>query len=653
MNLLQDIIPTLWDRNFQPLAGGSVEVYTDPSISVLAKLYSSPGKGDTELPNPLPLNSAGRFSDGSGADTPVYFEGKGAYVIARDRNGVKAKEFLSPDYGLNGADASGAASIEELKEIEGSKGLYVLVRSPAPFRWYMWVGSNGANDGVFNIDAKDGNGYWRLVLQGNQAYSAWWKSNDLNEILDFLTPKMPGLDLCVNSTLNATSHEWNLTGRLALLGNAKIYSQGMTTINCPGGFEAAFGSFTQNVVFHVYGGAYSTINLQGIALSGFVNNLHLNSNWNIPSDVDLEVFTLSGMANCALTVWGALALTETSPFGMGKNGMVANQELFKIKRAGGSSHIELKGTNIAARVFSEMNGWGDLGNGSVVSGMRFRNEDEYDWSDGTAPTLGYLSGWLKFKGSKSPTIYNVSDSIAVIENNGTQPCPIPMNIDNIGNLKGIGKFSAVNRHLVGKTIDFELHSTFVGSTFINCVFVREFEIGDAHNSKFIGCVFEKDITLASNNSSSYLNMAIKDCFFKNDSKINATISSLPDSCVITGNTGNAANYQRPGIKDTERSITTTSGIRTIKRKIHTDAFISPTDFAIEWEFRTENFGLPNSSDSHIFLYDPSIGTDEISVLFLREDDGSISIELSWVGNNNLIAILQDSFRYFPGARAMS
>jgi autotransporter-associated beta strand protein len=53
-------------------------------------LYSKPPGTDgkeTEIANPAPLNSAGQTR------TPVYFEENGAFIIVRDRRGVKMKEF--------------------------------------------------------------------------------------------------------------------------------------------------------------------------------------------------------------------------------------------------------------------------------------------------------------------------------------------------------------------------------------------------------------------------------------------------------------------------------------------------------------------------------------------------------------------------------
>jgi hypothetical protein len=560
MNLLQDIIPTLWDRNFQPLSGGSVEVYTDPNMPVFAKLYSSPGNRDAELPNPLPLNSAGRFSSGSGADTPVYFDDKGVHVVFKDRNGVKAKEFLYPDFSFNGAVTTEAATIDEMKEIEGEEGLYVLVRSPAPFRWYEWADGNGTNDGVLNIPAKEGRGYWRLILQGNWAYSAWWEAGDLKALLDFFAANQPDLDLCVNSSLTGAGGVFDFLGKLKLVEGAKIEPGGKTLVYCHGGFETTKNAFANGkTVFHVYGGAYSTDHLPNIALSGFVNNLHLNSDWSIPLDTHLEVFTLSGRAGCKLTAWGALYLTETTD----------TRTQFEIK-IGSQGSVLLNGPHIAANAFKSMADWrGIKRNRATSGGLFFHDEDEYDWSHAPEETLRSLGGCMKFSSNAFPRFANAQRE-AKITNNGEAYYPIPKGI-RLENLSG--KFDPTGGWFANETIDFELCPNMEKCAFINCAFRNEFAISRGNDCAFINCFFFGNIQLT---QATYEGLVIADCIFRDGAKIEQEHTGQMTRCKITGNTGVAANYWAPDAGDIYDNSTT----NTVKFKIHTNAFRLPVHYAL-------------------------------------------------------------------------
>lgn len=605
MKLLQDIIPTLWDRNFQPLSGGSVEVYTDPNIPVFAKLYSSPGSRDAELPNPLPLNSAGRFSSGGGADTPVYFDDKGVHVVFKDRNGVKAKEFTFPDFGLNGAETAEAASIDELGEIEGKEGLHVLVRSPAPFRWYKWADGYGTNDGVFNIPAKDGRGYWSLILQSNQAYSAWWEQGDLNNLLGFLKTHKPDLDLCVNSKLTGTGGDIEFLGKLKLVEGAKIQPEGKTVIFCHGGFEASKNaSANGKTVFHVYGGVYSTENLNSIALSGFVNNLHLNSDWSIPLDAHLEVFTLSGRAGCKLTAWGGLYLTETTD----------TRTQFEIK-IGSQGSVLLNGPHIAANAFKSMADWrGIKCNRATSGGLFFHEEDEYSWSHAPEETLRSLGGCMKFSSSVFPRFANARRE-ARITNNGNAYYPIPKGI-SLENLSG--RFDPSGGWFANEAIDFDLDPGMHDCAFSNCAFMREFAISNGKDCAFMNCFFFGNIQL---DQAQYEGLVIADCIFRDDAKIEQENIGQMTRCRITGNTGSAVNYWAPDAGSIENNSTNNKA----KFKIHTNAFRRPVRYALVVNVRYNVGGSGGVSTTH----DQTINGNAQYVLAEKKENGAYALLFEW------------------------
>jgi len=88
MNLLQDFLPTYFDNNFIPLAGGEISVWDTPSKGRRLNLFSTPNGG--EISNPQSLNSSGR------TETTVFFIESGAYIEVRDRGGNFVKGFEIP-----------------------------------------------------------------------------------------------------------------------------------------------------------------------------------------------------------------------------------------------------------------------------------------------------------------------------------------------------------------------------------------------------------------------------------------------------------------------------------------------------------------------------------------------------------------------------
>jgi len=520
MKLLQDIIPTMWDRNFQPLAGGSVEVYTDPLVPELARLYSKPvSDPDAELPNPLPLNSAGRFSTGTGADTPVYSKEDGVHVVVRDRKGVIAKEFGTFGMGLDGVAAAEVKSVDDMRAIDGEPGMYALVRDPAPFRWYAYAEGAGTNDGLFSINANGNNGRWVLVPQDNWVYSSWWINESLNHpdatqgLLNFLKKSQPGFDLCINSELNAEQpEEFQFFGKIKLVDTAKINNGYGITIHCLGGLEASKYSDAGGVAFHAYGGDFSASNLQRIRLAGIIDSLHIDENQAVQAGINLKTRHISGESDCKLTVYGTLSICETA----------LNDEFEVDIPSNGGGKVFLCGTSIAANCFKDMGDWSGIESGDssgMPGGLVFDGGDAYSWT--AAPNnLGKLSGHMVFDSNIAPTFSSADKDAKITNSNtGNYYCPIPSGI-SFANL--YGKFAPqAGQRFTGETIPIymSLDPKMQECTFDNCVFKRDVDL----------------------TRSSYKNLNITNCFFDDGSKINLFYE--PDTvdftaCSIRGNRSN-------------------------------------------------------------------------------------------------------------------
>jgi hypothetical protein len=355
---------------------------------------------------------------------------------------------------------------------------------------------------------------------------------------------MPNLDLAVNSKLEGNGIEYHLNGRIKLFGNAKIYSEGKTTIYCHGGFEASPDSYTQQtVVFHVYGGSYSTENLKNIQLSGFVNNLFVNDDWYIPHD--LEVFTIDGIEDKELKVYDKLAITETT------NNI---NSAFKINLYDYGS-VQLNGPNIDALIFSENSseGWDNIKSNAITNGGLYFNDNK-TWTWTKNINLDTLSGKMKFNGNYFPVFANASRD-AKITNNGNSYYPIPNGI-SLMNLEG--KFDPSGGHFTNETINCELNQDMHDLSFVNCIFKpknandnSKVTIKNGINCSFINCVFEKNVELDSStalngaNFNSFPTLSINNCVFKNTAII---LKHNPDWYINANISGNYDPYNETEAK---------------------------------------------------------------------------------------------------------